>query len=90
MSIDTTPREINTPQVRQAISAAIHNEVSVSGGAHLATAAVFVILDLASAGQLPPLCDSCGEPMEHGHEVGARAGDIAVCSACADDAEAGQ
>lgn len=34
-------------------------------------------------------CDSCGEPMEHEHEVGARAGDVAVCSACADDAETG-
>jgi hypothetical protein len=45
------PREINTPEVRQAIAAAITNLPALDfGGAEQAVGAVFTILDRASAG----------------------------------------
>lgn len=49
---DTVPVEVNTPQVREAISAAIHEVLYGLPGAVATQAAgkVFVILDRASAG----------------------------------------
>jgi hypothetical protein len=50
MSGETVIREINTPEVRQAISAAVHDELGSDARASHLTGQVFVILDRASAG----------------------------------------
>lgn len=47
---DTVIREINTPEVRRAISDALVDELGYSTALAVAAAKVFVILDRASAG----------------------------------------
>ena len=50
MSGQTPPREINTPEVRQAISAVVHEKLGSTPRADQLTGSIYVILDRASAG----------------------------------------